>query len=94
MTAPSNIDMDMPWHLPPSSKTLAKKKKKRLNQEEEDDGDSNNSFESVDINSAISMTIPRGKAKAMPSVQISEEEEKQIKHDQYGGKGDKPHLDL
>ena len=94
MTAPSNIDMDMPWHLPQSSKTLTKKKK-RLNQEDENGGDSNTnigSFESYDTNSAISMTIPRGKAVAMPSVQISEEEEKQIKRDQYGGKGDKPHL--
>lgn len=38
----------------------------------------------------ISMTIPKGKAVAMPSVLISEEEE--IERGQYGGKGDKPHL--
>ena len=28
----------------------------------------------------------------MPSIQISEEEENAIRRDQYGGKGDKPHL--
>ena len=38
----------------------------------------------------ISMSIPRGKAVAMPSVLVSEEEE--IQRGQYGGKGDKPHL--
>lgn len=42
--------------------------------------------------SAISLSIPRGKAVAMPSVRISEEEEKEIKRNQYGGVGDKPHL--
>ena len=42
--------------------------------------------------SAISLSIPRGKAVAMPSVRISEEEEKEIKRGQYGGEGDKPHL--
>lgn len=41
---------------------------------------------------AISMTIPRGKAVALPSITISEEEEKSINRDKYGGKGDKPHL--
>ncbi len=45
-----------------------------------------------DAISAISLTIPRGKAVALPSVTITEEEEKNIKRDQYGGKGDKPHL--
>lgn len=45
-----------------------------------------------DAISPISMTIPRGKAVALPSVTITEEEEKNIKRDQYGGKGDKPHL--
>jgi hypothetical protein len=47
---------------------------------------------SEDAISAISMTIPRGKSVALPSITISEEEEKNIKRDIYGGKGDKPHL--
>jgi hypothetical protein len=47
---------------------------------------------SIDVNSPIGMVIPRGKAIAMPSIKISEEEEMNIKRDQYGGKGDKPHL--
>ena len=42
--------------------------------------------------SEISLSIPRGKAVAMPSVRISEEEEQEIKRNQYGGVGDKPHL--
>ena len=52
------------------------------------------SFESegYDALSAISMTIPRGKAVALPSVRITEEEENKIARKQYGGKGDKPHL--
>ncbi|EED88192.1 predicted protein [Thalassiosira pseudonana CCMP1335] len=41
---------------------------------------------------AISLSIPRSPAKALPSILISEEEESKIKRDQYGGKGDKPHL--
>ncbi len=47
---------------------------------------------SEDAISAISMTIPRGRSVALPSITISEEEEKNIKRDQYGGKGDMPHL--
>ena len=39
-----------------------------------------------------SLAIPRGKAVAMPSIRIPEDEEKKIKRDQYGGVGDKPHL--
>lgn len=46
-------------------------------------------FESI---SAISMTIPRGKAVALPSVQVSNEEDNGLDRGQYGGKGDKPHL--
>lgn len=42
------------------------------------------------ISSAISMNIPRGKAVAMPSVQISADEE--VERHIYGGKGDKAHL--
>jgi len=44
--------------------------------------------------SAISMATPRGKAVALPSIRITEEEEKNINIDRniYGGKGDKPHL--
>jgi hypothetical protein len=42
--------------------------------------------------SPISMTIPRGKAVALPSVIISKEEEKNVNREIYGGKGDKPHL--
>ena len=38
------------------------------------------------------MFIPPGKAVAMPSVQITEEDEKKIGRGIYGGKGDKPHL--
>jgi len=45
-----------------------------------------------DALSAISLTIPRGKAVAMPSIRISEEEDKAVARGQYGGKGDKPHL--
>jgi len=41
---------------------------------------------------AVSMAIPRGKAVALPSVRITEEEEKNIERSFYGGKGDKPHL--
>jgi len=41
---------------------------------------------------AISMVIPRGKAVALPSIKITEEEEKNIERSFYGGKGDKPHL--
>jgi len=40
----------------------------------------------------IGMFIPPGKAVAMPSVQITEEDEKKIGRGIYGGKGDKPHL--
>ena len=36
------------------------------------------------------MNIPRGKAVAMPSVQISDDEE--VERHIYGGKGDKAHL--
>jgi hypothetical protein len=38
------------------------------------------------------MAIPHGKAVALPSVRISEEEDKNIERHIYGGKGDKPHL--
>eukprot|EP00584_Thalassiosira_punctigera_P007847 CAMPEP_0172533554 /NCGR_PEP_ID=MMETSP1067-20121228/6217_1 /TAXON_ID=265564 ORGANISM="Thalassiosira punctigera, Strain Tpunct2005C2" /NCGR_SAMPLE_ID=MMETSP1067 /ASSEMBLY_ACC=CAM_ASM_000444 /LENGTH=395 /DNA_ID=CAMNT_0013318207 /DNA_START=14 /DNA_END=1201 /DNA_ORIENTATION=+ len=47
---------------------------------------------SLDAISPISLTIPRGKAVALPSIQISKDEEKGIERGQYGGKGDKPHL--
>lgn len=43
-------------------------------------------------NSAIRMAIPLGKAVALPSVRISEEEDKNVDRHFYGGKGDKPHL--
>ena len=42
--------------------------------------------------SAIGVAIPRGKAVALPSVRVSEAEEKVIDRSIYGGKGDKPHL--
>ncbi len=42
--------------------------------------------------SAIRMAIPHGKAVALPSVRISEEDDKNIERHIYGGKGDKPHL--
>jgi len=42
--------------------------------------------------SEIGMKIPRGKAVALPSVRISDEEESSIRREFYGGKGDKPHL--
>jgi hypothetical protein len=42
--------------------------------------------------SAIGVAIPRGKAVALPSVRMSEAEEKVIDRSIYGGKGDKPHL--
>ena len=45
-----------------------------------------------DVIPAIGLTIPRGKAVALPSVRISEAEEKGIRRSFYGGKGDKPHL--
>ena len=44
----------------------------------------------MDSLSAIGVAIPRGKAVALPSVLISEEEEKGIQ--KYAGRGDKPHL--
>ena len=46
----------------------------------------------MDAMSAIGLTIPRGKAVALPSIQTSEEEENGIERGQYGGRGDKPHL--
>jgi len=42
--------------------------------------------------SPIGHFIPRGRAVALPSVRISEDEEKNVTRGQYGGKGDKPHL--
>ena len=45
-----------------------------------------------DLGVSISIAIPRGKAVAMPSIQISAEEEEAFDRGQYGGKGDKPHL--
>jgi hypothetical protein len=42
--------------------------------------------------SAIGLSIPQGKAIAMPSIRISADEEKRIQRSFYGGKGDKPHL--
>ncbi|KAL3826661.1 hypothetical protein ACHAXA_009102 [Cyclostephanos tholiformis] len=41
---------------------------------------------------SIGLFIPRGKAVALPSIRISEDEEKDIDRSIYGGKGDKPHL--
>jgi hypothetical protein len=46
----------------------------------------------VDRSSAISLSIPQGKAIAMPSIRITADEEKLIQRSFYGGKGDKPHL--
>ena len=40
----------------------------------------------------IANVIPRGKAVALPSVLISEDEDAKISRGQYGGKGDKAHL--
>jgi hypothetical protein len=36
--------------------------------------------------------VPRGRAVALPSIRVSEDEEKDIERSIYGGKGDKPHL--
>ena len=49
----------------------------------------NNDVEEISVHS---MAIPRGKAVALPSIQISEDEDKDVDRGQYGGKGDKPHL--
>ena len=71
--------MVTPSDLPPPVETRSQRQKNA-------DG---GSFDAI---SAISLTIPRGKAVALPSVQISEEEDQSIARGQYGGKGDKPHL--
>ena len=42
--------------------------------------------------SSYVLDYPRGTAVALPSVRMSKEEEKNIKRDFYGGKGDKKHL--
>ena len=76
--------------ITPSDMPLIEESPHSSSPQKDDDGDSSN--ESFDAISAISLSIPRGKAVAMPSIQISEEEEKEIRRDQYGGKGDKPHL--
>jgi hypothetical protein len=44
------------------------------------------------VSSAISLSIPQGKAVAMPSIRITDEEDKLIQRSFYGGKGDRPHL--
>ena len=64
-------------HLPPPRET------KISNRKADADGDKG---------SQIGYFIPRGKAVALPSIQISEEEDKGIDRGQYGGKGDKAHL--
>ena len=75
--------------ITPSDMPLIEESPQLASPQQDDGGSSNESFDAI---SAISLSIPRGKAVAMPSIQISEEEEKAIKRDQYGGKGDKPHL--
>mmetsp|Transcript_2289 Transcript_2289/g.4077 ORF Transcript_2289/g.4077 Transcript_2289/m.4077 type:complete len:246 (-) Transcript_2289:30-767(-) len=71
--------MVTPSDLPPPVETRSRRQKNA------DSG----SFDAI---SAIRLTIPRGKAVALPSVQISQEEDESIARGQYGGKGDKPHL--
>ena len=46
----------------------------------------------VSSSAAISLTIPQGKAVPMPSMRITDEEDKLIQRSFYGGKGDRPHL--
>ena len=75
--------------ITPSDMPLIEESPQSASPQHDDGGSSNESFDAI---SAISLSIPRGKAVAMPSIQISEEEEKEIRRDQYGGKGDKPHL--
>ena len=42
--------------------------------------------------SSYVLDYPRGTAVALPSVRVSEEEERNVKREIYGGKGDKKHL--
>ncbi|KAL7530607.1 hypothetical protein ACHAXR_003590 [Thalassiosira sp. AJA248-18] len=79
-------DMPLRDETPPRSAASSHSQQQRQIM---NDGSDIASFDAI---SSISMTIPRGKAVAMPSIRISEEEENNIKRDQYGGKGDKPHL--
>lgn len=44
------------------------------------------------MNSSSALDVPQGTAVALPSVRISEEEDKTIKRKIYGGQGDKQHL--
>ncbi|KAL7551273.1 hypothetical protein ACHAWF_014477 [Thalassiosira exigua] len=68
--------------LPEEGNPPRRRGRGRDDDEEEESGDA----------SPIGMAVPRGKAVALPSVRISGEEETKIAREQYGGKGDKPHL--
>ena len=52
------------------------------------DFDEHSRIEATDLSSAL-LSIPRGEAKAMPSILVEQEE---VEHTTYGGKGDKKHL--
>jgi hypothetical protein len=61
---------------------------------DDDDENENDEIEADDVSAsaAIGLRIPRGRAVALPSIRVSEDEERDIERSIYGGKGDKPHL--
>lgn len=79
-------------HLPPVESLLRRRQQQNHGNNGSSSSNSSGGGGSLDAISAIAIAIPQGKAVALPSIQISEEEEKDIKRGQYGGKGDKPHL--
>ena len=82
MNGQSNDNNDQLMNIPTNDQFQSKQYPKR----------NDNSLDNNNVDADDSLAIPRGKAVAMPSIRISEDEEKKIKRDQYGGVGDKPHL--